>query len=30
VKQYYDKAITIHDVEELGGAIFNKLESLFN
>ena len=26
VKQYYDKAITIHDVEELGGAIFNKLE----
>jgi len=30
VKQYYDKAITIHDVEELGGAIFNKLENLFN
>ena len=30
VKQYYDKAITIHDVEELGGAIFNKLEDLFN
>ncbi|MDC0861294.1 hypothetical protein OAQ08_01680 [Alphaproteobacteria bacterium] len=30
VKQYYDKAITIHDAEELGGAIFNKLENLFN
>ncbi|MDA1284693.1 MAG: cobalamin biosynthesis protein CobT [Proteobacteria bacterium] len=30
VKQYYNKAITIHDVEELGGAIFNKLENLFN
>tara|TARA_X000000368_G_C23024614_1_gene709588 strand:- start:1410 stop:1976 length:567 start_codon:yes stop_codon:yes gene_type:complete len=30
VKQYYNKAITIHDVEELGGTIFKKLESLFS
>ena len=29
VRQYYEKAITIHDVEELGGAIFSKLEDLF-
>ena len=30
VGQYYSKAITIHDVEELGGIMFEKIESLFN
>ena len=30
VGQYYNKAITIHDVEELGGIMFEKIESLFN
>ena len=29
VGQYYSKAITIHDVEELGGIMFNKIETLF-
>ena len=29
VGQYYSKAITIHDVEELGGIMFEKIESLF-
>ncbi len=30
VGQYYSKAITIHDVEELGGIMFEKIESLFS
>ena len=30
VGQYYSKAITIHDVEELGGIMFDKIETLFN
>ena len=30
VGQYYSKAITIHDVEELGGIMFEKIESLFD
>ncbi len=30
VGQYYNKAITIHDVEELGGIMFEKIETLFN
>ena len=29
VGQYYSKAITIHDVEELGGIMFDKIETLF-
>ncbi len=29
VGQYYTKAITIHDVEELGGIMFDKIETLF-
>ena len=29
VGQYYSKAITIHDIEELGGIMFDKIESLF-
>ncbi len=29
VGQYYSKAITIHDIEELGGIMFEKIESLF-
>ena len=29
VGQYYSKAITIHDVEELGGIMFEKIETLF-
>ena len=29
VGQYYTKAITIHDVEELGGIMFEKIETLF-
>ena len=30
VGQYYSKAITIHDVEELGGIMFEKIDSLFS
>ncbi|MEK9885300.1 MAG: cobalamin biosynthesis protein CobT, partial [Pelagibacteraceae bacterium] len=29
VGQYYSKAITIHDIEELGGIMFEKIELLF-
>tara|TARA_Y100000768_G_scaffold189866_1_gene142224 strand:- start:3067 stop:4860 length:1794 start_codon:yes stop_codon:yes gene_type:complete len=29
VGQYYSRAITIHDVEELGGIMFDKIENLF-